>query len=115
VQFDENLLSPGRLAIIACLVPGAPLSFTELRKASGLADGNLHVQCRKLEETGYIEVSRGHRGRRPLTKFRITEKGLAALKLHVRKLEGIVATESGTIAPNPRPRGRRDESQVWSR
>jgi DNA-binding MarR family transcriptional regulator len=114
LTFDEHLLSPARLTIIAVLVPGEALSFTDLKRATGLADGNLHVQSRKLEEVGYIEIIKGQRGRRSWTRFRITEEGLAALKLHVRKLRGILAAESGVIRPQPR-RGKRDASQVWSR
>ena len=114
MKFDEAFTSSARLAIIACLVPGEALSFTELKRRTGLADGNMHVQCKKLEECGYLEVTRGQRGRRSLTRFRISDRGLSALKLHVRKLQTIVASESGVIAPSPRPRGRGDESQVWS-
>ena len=114
MEFDEHLLSPARLAIIAALVPGEALSFTQLKRAAGLADGNLHVQTRKLEEVGYLEIIKGQRGRRSWTRFRITEKGLAALKLHIRKLQAIIATESGVIKATPL-HGKRDASQVWSR
>ncbi len=112
MEFDENLLSAGRLAILAALVPGAPLSFTHLKRATGLADGNLHVQSKKLEKAGYVEAIRGARGKRPITHFKITEEGIAAMKLHIRKLQRIMASESGVIGPR-RPGGRREESQVW--
>ncbi len=113
MDFDEHLLSPARLAIITCLVPGKALSFTELKADSGLADGNLHVQTRRLGEAGYVEIIKGMRGRRSLTRFRITEKGVASLKLHVRKLQAILATETGVMGPVSR-KGPADESQVWS-
>ncbi|MCK4413323.1 MAG: transcriptional regulator [Candidatus Eisenbacteria sp.] len=114
MDFDEHLLSPARLAIITSLVPGEALSFTHLKRVAALADGNLHVQTRKLEDVGYIEIIKGQRGRRSWTRFRITEKGLAALRLHIRKLQGILATESGVIRPTPH-HGKKDASQVWSR
>ncbi len=113
MEFDEALTSPARLAIIARLFSGNALTFTELKRASGLGDGNLHVQSRKLARAGYIEILKGLRGRRSLTRFRITENGVAALKLHVRKLEGILATESGVIGPLRAARVP-DKSQVWS-
>jgi DNA-binding MarR family transcriptional regulator len=113
MDFDEHLTSPARLTILAILVPGEAVSFTELKRASGLADGNLHVQTRKLHDSGYLEISRRPQGKRTVTRFRITEEGLAALKLHVRKLEAILATESGRIGPLKGPRPR-DASQVWS-
>ncbi len=55
LQFDKHFTSPARLAIIASLASGEPRSFTELKEETGLADGNLHVQTRKLQEIGYIE------------------------------------------------------------
>jgi DNA-binding MarR family transcriptional regulator len=111
--FDEQLSSPARLAIIACLVPGGQLTFSELKETSGLADGNLHVQARKLATAGYIEIIKGRRGGRSVTRFRITELGLESLRLHVRKLNSILATETGAIRPRVAA-GRDDDSQVWS-
>ena len=89
------------------------MSFTELKRATNLADGNLHVQTRKLSAAGYVDILKGTRGKRSWTRFRLTELGLVALKLHLRKLQAIVDTESGVIRPVT-PGQRSDESQVWS-
>lgn len=113
MEFDEHLASPARLAIIACLFPGVSLTFTELKRQSGLADGNLHVQTRKLEGAGYLEILKGVRGGRSLTRFRLTEYGREALKLHIRKLQAILATETAPVRPRTGPR-REDDSAVWS-
>ncbi len=98
---------------MAALVPGKVLSFTKLKRATNLADGNLHVQTRKLADGEYIEILKGTKGRRSVTHFRITELGVESLKLHVRKLQKILATESGEIGPTPASDDK-DESQVWS-
>jgi DNA-binding MarR family transcriptional regulator len=111
--FDEHLTSPGRLMIIACLVSTGTRTFTELKQGTGLTDGNLHVQTRKLAAEGYIEILKVARGSRSLTQFRVTELGLESLKLHVRKLQDILNAESRTIRPRPSP-SREDDSQVWS-
>ena len=112
MEFDEIITSPARLRIVAALVPGEALTFTDLKRATGLADGNLHVQARKLAHAGYIVIKKESRGKRSLTRFRITELGLESLKLYVRKLQNIVATESGEIKPKPASGGG-DPSQVW--
>jgi DNA-binding MarR family transcriptional regulator len=112
LEFDEHLTSPARLAIISSLLPGRPLTFTELKGATNLADGNLHVQARKLAIAGYIEISKATRGGRSLTRFRITELGLESLKLHVRKLQSILATEGGETRARAGS-SRQDDSQVW--
>jgi DNA-binding MarR family transcriptional regulator len=113
LNFDHLLTSPARLSIIASLVPGKPLTFMELRDQTGLTDGNLHVQTRNLSTAGYLEVIRTKRGKRALSRFRLTELGLESLKLHVRKLQTILATEAGVIRPRIGST-REDDSQVWT-
>ncbi|MBM3287080.1 MAG: transcriptional regulator [Candidatus Eisenbacteria bacterium] len=108
---DAHLTSQARLAIIASLVPGEALTFTQLKEMTSLADGNLHVQARRLADAGYIEIAKGMRGNRSLTRFKITELGLESLRLLVRRLQAILATESGRI--EPRRNRPREDSQVW--
>ena len=111
--FDEHMTSAARLSIIACLVPGEPLTFTELKRKSGVTDGNLHVQTRKLAAAGYVEILRTTRGARHVTRFRVTELGRESLKLHIRKLQAFVVAEPNVIRPRPAA-SRKDGSQVWS-
>ncbi|MCP4144638.1 MAG: transcriptional regulator [bacterium] len=112
-QFNEIICSPGRLAVIATLIPGDQISFTALKRATGLADGNLHVQTRKLAVAGYIDIVKVSRGRRTITIFKVTELGIEQYKLHVKKLLSILDSESGTILPILAG-DRQDDSQVWS-
>ena len=56
LQIDEMISAPCRLGILATLVPGEPVSFTEMKAATSLSDGNLHVQTRKLADAGHIEI-----------------------------------------------------------
>ena len=44
--------APCRLGILATLVPGVPVSFTDMKAETSLSDGNLHVQTRKLADVG---------------------------------------------------------------
>ncbi len=113
MAFDEHMTSPARLSIIACLVPGEILTFTELKQRTGLTDGNLHVQSGKLAAAGYVEITKVARGARSLTRFRITERGLESLKLHVQKLQAALVPGSRAIRPRQSP-SREDDSQVWS-
>ncbi len=112
-DFDENLTAAARLNIIATLISGEPVSFTDLKQRTGLADGNLHVQTRKLAEAGYLEILKGSRRGRSWTRFRISEHGVSAMKLHVRKLQAILERELGETRPVSGPPPG-DDSQVWS-
>ena len=105
--------APCRLGILATLVPGQPVSFTEMKAATSLSDGNLHVQTRKLADVGYIDIKKVKKGRRSVTEFRITELGLERLRLHVMKLQQVLDAEAGAKRPARRPRPA-DDSAVWT-
>jgi len=106
------LVFSSRLAIMACLANGEPMSFTELSKAAGLADGNLHVQTRRLEEAGFLTITRAGQGRRGRTMYRITEPG-------ERRYRRLIATLEQSLERPPTPRaatappGNKDGSRVW--
>ncbi|MGD9020754.1 MAG: transcriptional regulator [Lysobacterales bacterium] len=112
-QFDEIISAPCRLGILATLVPGDPVSFTAMKAATSLSDGNLHVQTRKLADAGYIEIIKSMKGRRTLTKFRITKLGRERLRLHVMKLQQILDAETRASVRTQRPR-KPDDSAVWA-
>ncbi len=113
MEFDEQLTSAARLSLIAALISGAPRTFMDLKRITGLADGNLHVQTRKLADAGYLEIRKVSQGKRSTTRFKISELGVAAFRRHVRSLQTILDSESGVIAPQAH-RGEDDDSQVWS-
>ena len=105
--------APCRLGILATLVPGLPVTFSEMKSETSLSDGNLHVQTRKLADVGYIEINKTTRGRRSVTEFRITELGLERLRLHVMKLQQILDVE----VKSRKPAGHKDmadDSAVWA-
>lgn len=105
--------APCRLGILATLVPGLPVTFMEMKAATSLSDGNLHVQTRKLSDVGYINIRKTAKGRRTVTEFRLTDLGRERLRLHVMKLQQILDAESTTEGSAPRA-GRADDSAVWA-
>ena len=113
LHFDEMISAPCRLGIMATLVPGVPVSFTNMKAETSLSDGNLHVQTRKLADVGYIEIAKGKKGRRTVTEFRITELGLERLRLYAMKLQAVLDAGAGAVQTTQRS-PRRDDSAVWS-
>ena len=113
LQFDEMISAPCRLGILATLVPGLPVTFMEMKAATSLSDGNLHVQTRKLSDVGYINISKSAKGRRTVTEFRMTDLGRERLRLHVMKLQHILDGESSADPTAPTAR-RTDDSAVWA-
>ncbi len=105
--------APCRLGILASLIPGLPVTFMEMKEATSLSDGNLHVQTRKLQEAGYIDINKSTKGRRTVTEFRITDLGRERLRLHVMKLQQIL--DAGTSPQRPESSSSRaDDSAVWA-
>ncbi len=113
LHFDEMISSPSRLAILAALVPGPPVSFTEMKAATGVTDGNLHVQTHKLADAGYLQIRKAPQGQRSVTEFCLTELGLERFRLHVRKLQKVLDMEAG-VTRAALPVERPDDSAVWS-
>jgi len=105
--------APCRLGILATLIPGQPVTFMEMKEATSLSDGNLHVQTRKLSDVGYIDISKITKGRRTVTEFRITDLGRERLRLHVMKLQQILDAESSAESAASTA-GRADDSAVWA-
>lgn len=89
-KFDDLILSRVRLGILALLVSGDEMSFTYIRKALKLSDGNLSVQIRKLEDAKHIKVKKVFIERKPKTFYKITPKGRKAVKSLVEQLENLL-------------------------
>jgi len=114
-DLDDALGIPARLAIVATLAQGERLTFTALGEQTGIADGNLHVQTRKLKDVGYLTAERLKSGSRAVTRFELTERGRLSFLEHVRRLREAAEGPFGVARASTEPVGRRsgDQSQVW--
>ena len=90
LQLDRVIHEKGRLAIMSMLAASPELSFTELRDALGMTDGNLTTHIRALQEEGYIAVAKSYQNRRPLTTCSLTPAGRKAFAGYINLLEQIV-------------------------
>lgn len=75
-----------RLKIMAALDSLDDADFVYLKELTNATSGNLSVQLSKLEEVGYIKVSRSGEGRSSHTVCRITHAGIQALREYQRAL-----------------------------
>jgi len=88
---DPALVDPTRLSIVSVLSSAQWAEFAFVRDTVGLSDSALSKQVSKLEDRGYVEVKRGHVGKRPRTWLNLSDAGRHALEGHVRALQNIVA------------------------
>ncbi|HEX9692921.1 MAG TPA: transcriptional regulator [Gemmatimonadales bacterium] len=79
-----------RLGIVSALAAEDSITFGDLKQVLRTTDGNLSVHARKLEEAGYIRVTKGYEDRKPRTAFRLTARGRKALEAYLEQMETIL-------------------------
>jgi len=75
---------------MAMLAASPELSFTELRDALNMTDGNLTTHVRTLQEEGLVSVAKSFQNNRPLTTCSLTAAGRKAFAEYIALLEQIV-------------------------
>ena len=95
LQLDRVIHEKGRLAIMSMLAASPELSFTELRDALGMTDGNLTTHIKALQQEGYVAVAKSYQNRRPLTTCSLTPAGRKAFAEYIDLLEKIVRQNRG--------------------
>ena len=90
LQLDRLIHEKGRLAIMSMLAATPELSFTEMRDALGMTDGNLTTHIRTLQEAGYVSVTKSFQNNRPLTTCALTPAGKKAFTHYIDLLERII-------------------------
>jgi DNA-binding MarR family transcriptional regulator len=80
-----------RLGIAVLLASRDALSFRRLKQVLEETDGSLGAHLRRLEEAGYVAVRKEFEDRKPISWYRLTAGGRAALDRHVRGLERLLA------------------------
>jgi DNA-binding MarR family transcriptional regulator len=89
-QIDDVIHGRLRLGVMAYLAGAETADFNELKSLLQATQGNLSVHLRKLEEAEYVEIEKGFRGRKPLTRIRITPKGRAAFTSYLDAIGRLV-------------------------
>lgn len=89
-DLDKVIHERMRLGITSALAANEKLSFTELKTLLNTTDGNISVHARKLEEAGYVTCEKSFRGRMPLTEYKITKAGRAALERYLNHMEALI-------------------------
>jgi DNA-binding HxlR family transcriptional regulator len=95
LQLDRVIHEKGRMAIMSLLAASAELSFTEMREALSMTDGNLSVHLKTLQEAGYVGVTKSYHDRKPLTTCALTKAGREAFSIYINLLEQVVRQARG--------------------
>jgi len=95
LQIDRVIHEKGRLPIMSLLAAIPSMSFTELRDALKMTDGNLSVHIKTLQEAGFVSVTKSYQNQRPLTTCALTSEGRRAFANYIDLLEQIVKQSKG--------------------
>lgn len=90
LKLDRVIHERGRMAIMSLLAATPDLSFTEIREALSMTDGNLSMHLKTLQESGYVAVTKSFHERKPLTTCSLTATGRKAFAEYINLLEEIV-------------------------
>jgi DNA-binding MarR family transcriptional regulator len=84
-----------RLGIISALAANESLTFVDLKNLMNTTDGNLSVHARKLEDAGYVAVTKSFDGRVPRTEYKLTAAGRRALEGYLSHMEALLEQMRG--------------------
>jgi DNA-binding transcriptional ArsR family regulator len=93
VELDPVIHAQARLrltATLATLPAGDRITFPRLQDLLDMTAGNLATHLRKLEDAGYVEITKAHRGRSPVTYVALTRAGRRAYEDYVAALQALL-------------------------
>lgn len=97
-ELDPVIHAQVRLRVVAALSQlsgGDRIAFPRLQEILRMTAGNLSVHLRKLEDAGYVEVTKTHRGRTPATLVHLTSRGRFAFDDYVSTLRTLIDPGEG--------------------
>jgi DNA-binding transcriptional ArsR family regulator len=89
---DRLIHEPARLMIVTVLYAVPEADFIYLQRECGLTQGNLSSHLAKLEEAGYVLITKTFKGKYPLTICSLLKKGRYAFEEYVRKMRVVAGT-----------------------
>lgn len=82
-------------ATLAALPPQDRIAFPRLQSVLDMTAGNLSTHLRKLEDAGYVEITKTHQRRTPVTQVALTERGRGAFAEYRATLRALMDGAGG--------------------
>jgi DNA-binding transcriptional ArsR family regulator len=92
-ELDPVIHAQARLRVVAALstlAEGDRMAFPRLQDLLQMTAGNLSVHLRKLEEAGYVDVTKTHQGRTPTTLLRLSRRGRLAFDDYTQAVRALL-------------------------
>jgi DNA-binding MarR family transcriptional regulator len=88
-KIDRTIHEPARLMIMAYLFVVESADFVFLQRQTQMTPGNLSAHLSKLEDAGYVEITKEFIEKKPHTALALTKKGRNAFKQYRRNIKQI--------------------------
>ncbi len=85
-DIDTLVHAPARLMILTYLYVVESADYVFLNHLTGLTWGNLSTHLTKLEEAGYIEITKEFRDKKPNTTISLTKQGRVAFRKYKQRM-----------------------------
>ena len=92
-ELDPVIHAQARLRVVAALSTlreGDRIAFPRLQQILGMTAGNLSVHLRKLEDAGYVDVTKTHSGRTPTTLLSLSRRGRLAFDEYTAAVKSLL-------------------------
>jgi DNA-binding MarR family transcriptional regulator len=92
-ELDPVIHAQARLRVVAALSTlreGDQVTFPVLQQILTMTAGNLSVHLRKLEDAGYVSVTKTHHGRTPATLIALTLRGRLAFQEYTAAMRALL-------------------------
>lgn len=89
-KFHKAFESRIRLGIMSALAVNDTLDFNSLKEYLDITDGNLASHLKVLEKEAFIDIQKSFVGRKPNTKYFMTQAGRKAFDDHLKALEELI-------------------------
>jgi DNA-binding MarR family transcriptional regulator len=97
-ELDPVIHAQARLRVtasLAALDEGDALTFPRLQGLLAMTAGNLSTHLRKLEDAGYVAITKTHVRRSPVTYVELTRKGRRAFEDYTAALHALLDGAAG--------------------
>ncbi|HUY09999.1 MAG TPA: transcriptional regulator [Candidatus Dormibacteraeota bacterium] len=94
-NLDSVIHAQARLRVtvaLSVLPAGDRVTFSRLQELVGMTAGNLSTHLRKLEDAGYITITKAFQRRTPVTHVTMTKAGRRAFEDYTAALSSLLAT-----------------------
>ena len=109
IVLDETIHQPTRLRIMTLLVSvpeSDRLAYRFIQQTLGLTGGNLTIHLRKLQDAGYLAITKEFQGSKPRTWIQSTTAGRRAFAEYLSNLEKALGFRVNTAAADDGQAGK---------